>query len=90
MLKLIKPVFIGPILLIGLGVVLIIGVIIWQALLTRPRSSLSSPQSGPSPTLTIPRTNTANLASAYFQENGSLQPAQDYSPQYLDFSATHL
>jgi hypothetical protein len=90
MIKPIKPIPIGPILLIGCGVILIVVVVIWQILLMQPNITRPRPQSGPAPTLSIPHTSTENLARAYFPEKVFALNGLDYSIEYLDFSPTRL
>lgn len=90
MIKPIKPIPIGPILLIGCGVIIIISVVIWQILLTKPRVLTPRPQSGPAPTMEIPRSSIENLSKASFQSQILVMDGPDYSDKYLDFSSTHL
>jgi hypothetical protein len=90
MIKTVKPIHIGPILLIGCGVILIIGAVIWQILQLQPRTFISKLQPGPVPTFAIPHTNTENRSLAYFEGKMVRLDAFDYSGKYLDFSSTHL
>jgi hypothetical protein len=90
MIKPVKPIPIGPILLIGCGVILIIGVVIWQILLMQPRVLTPRPPSGPAPTLEVPHSSSGNLSRAYFQGQVLVLDGPDYSGKYLDFSSIHL
>ena len=86
MIKSVKPIPIGPILLISFGVILIIGGVIWEIMLARPPVFSTRPQSGPAPTLAVPHTNIAVPANAYYQGKVVILNSADYSGKYLDFS----
>jgi len=90
MIKPVKRIPIGPILLIGFGMILIIVVLIWQILLIRPNLSSPRPQSGPAPTLAIPNSNSGNISRANLKGKVWKMDGVDYSNKYLDFSSTHL
>jgi hypothetical protein len=91
MIKPVKPIPIGPVLLIGCGVILIITVVIWQILMMQPNILSPRPSSGPVPTLEVPRSSSSNnLSRAYYQGKILVLDGSDYSSKYLDFSFTHL
>jgi hypothetical protein len=90
MIKPVKPIPIGPIVLIGCGVILIITVVIWQIMVMQPSILMPRPSSGPVPTIQVPRSSSDNLSRAYYQGKILVRDDSDYSSKYLDFSFTHL